>query len=86
MRKEMTTLGPAVSLATPPANTYTPTPRVEPTPSMVRSQVVRHRDREVASVEVVSSCFLLLNLDIMEENILATPKNMMFNLLKTVTL
>lgn len=37
MRKEMVTAGPATSLATAPARTYTPTPRVLPTPRAVRS-------------------------------------------------
>lgn len=47
MANEMTTAGPAVDLATVPARTYTPTPRVEPIPKAVRSRV----DKTLASLE-----------------------------------
>lgn len=36
-------LGPALFLATSPDRTYTPAPRVLPTPRATRSKVVRHR-------------------------------------------
>lgn len=43
MKKEIMMLGPAVSLATSPERTYTPAPKVLPTPRATRSRVVRHR-------------------------------------------
>ena len=58
-----------MSRATPPASTYTPTPRVEPTPSRVRSVVVSTRASELEEEEQ-SSCFLLVNRDMRELSIL----------------
>ena len=69
------TEGPAVSRATPPANTYTPTPRVEPTPSSVRSVVLSTRARELEDEATTSSCFLRVNRDIREVNILRPARN-----------
>ena len=63
-----------MSLATPSASTYTPTPRVEPTPSSVRSVVVSTRARELEEEAATSSCFLRVNLDIRELNILGLGK------------
>lgn len=39
---ETITAGPAIVFETEPARTYTPTPRVEPIPRAVRSNVDRH--------------------------------------------
>lgn len=43
MAKETTTAGPAIDLATAPANTYTPHPKVEPVPNAVKSKKVKTR-------------------------------------------
>lgn len=42
MANETITAGPAIVFETEPARTYTPTPRVEPIPSAVRSNVDKH--------------------------------------------
>lgn len=42
MMKLNTTPGPAIFLATMPATRYMPVPQHEPTPSDVKSSVVRH--------------------------------------------
>lgn len=39
---ETITAGPAIVFETEPARTYTPTPRVEPIPRAVRSNVDKH--------------------------------------------
>ena len=43
MAKDRTTAGPAIDLATAPANTYTPHPNVEPVPNAVKSKKVNTR-------------------------------------------
>lgn len=42
IKKLRTTPGPAIVLATMPATRYIPVPQHEPTPSDVRSSVVKH--------------------------------------------
>merc|ERR1719209_335412 len=73
-RKERTTAGPAVFLATPPARTYTPTPRVEPIPRRVRSVVLRHllSPPWPSPPAVASSLFLRVNRDFNPSNIFAS--------------
>lgn len=61
IRKDKTTEGPAVSLARCPARTYTPTPRVLPTPSAVRSKVLSTRASRVSVRWLVSSTFFLVS-------------------------
>merc|ERR1719209_1942741 len=78
-RKERTTAGPAVFLATPPARTYTPTPRVEPIPRRVRSVVLRHllSPPWPSPPAVASSLFLRVNRDFNPSNIFA-PVDLVF--------
>ena len=43
IRKAIMTAGPVVLLPTSPDNTYIPAPRVDPTPSVVKSTTVKTR-------------------------------------------
>lgn len=54
---DMTTAGPACLYATAPATRYTPTPRVDPMPSTVKSNVDRHLAKP-ESVDVFITFFL----------------------------
>lgn len=49
--KDMITAGPAISLATNPDTTYMPVPTQLPTPSEVKSIVVKHRASFVTVID-----------------------------------
>lgn len=62
IKKLKITEGPAVSLATWPAKTYTPTPRVLPTPKAVKSNTLRMRLKRVSSTLTGSITFFLVRI------------------------
>lgn len=66
--KDITTAGPAISLATSPDTTYIPVPTQLPTPSDVRSRVVKQRGNFVTAIDFrrssrIASIGLVLNVN-----------------------